>query len=253
MIKKDFKSRELLEKSLVLYKKNFLTLFIIAFAPLFFSIFLSLITNSYSSSVSSWLSNLIEGKNISFNILSLSTSILIVLLVFIVNSVIASWGELALLNTVKNQERSVLEVCKQTWKKIIPFWLLSIIYYSICSVGTILLIIPGILFVIWFSLCFWIFVDQDIRGFDALKLSRKYMKGNISYFLKKWLYLLIPYIILSIFLEIILKTTNSSDFVSSLIDNIFAALIGPIFTIYSYFIYQKIKSTKIKAIKHNKN
>jgi len=253
MIKKDIKARELLEKSLVLYKKNFLTLFIIALAPIFFSIFLSLITKSHSSFVSSWFSNLIEGKNISFNILSISTSILVVFLVFIINSVVTSWGELALLNTVKNQERSILEVGKQTWKKIIPFWLLSIIYYSICSVGTLLLIIPGILFIIWFSLCFWIFVDQNIGGFDALKLSRKYMKGNISYFLKKWLYLLIPYILISIILEFIFTIDRLPNLVNTLIGNVFAALIGPIFTIYSYFIYKKIKSTKIKTIKRKKN
>ena len=253
MIKKDFKSRELLEKSLVLYKKNFLTLFIIALAPLLISILLFLIANPYSSSISNSFSNLIEGKSISFNILNFLTSILIVVSIFIINSIVSSWGELALLTTVKNQERSVLEVGKQTWKRIIPFWLLSIIYYSIFSVGTLLLIIPGILFIIWSSLCFWIFVDQNIGGFDAIKLSHKYMKGNIFYFLKKWLYLLIPYIILSVFLEIILKTTNPSDFITSLSGNIFAALIGPIFTIYSYFIYQKIKSTKIKAIKHKKN
>jgi len=253
MIKKGIKSRELLTKSLVLYKKNFSTLFIIAFAPLLVSFLLSLITNYHFSSVSNLFSKLVEGKSISFNILNISISILIVISIFIINSIITSWGELALLNTVKNQENNLLEVCKQTWKKIIPFWLLSIIYYSIFSVGIILLLIPGILFILWFNLCFWIFVDQDIKGFKALKLSRKYMKGNISYFLKKWLYLLIPYIILSIFLEIILKTTNSSDFVSSLIGNIFAALTGPIFTIYSYFIYQKIKSTKVKTIKHKKN
>ena len=227
-IDKNTKSIEIFKKSLTLYKQRFWTLFIISLL-MGLIIFLEYVIETYLLPFLSRLPNFIP-------------------IVFIIYFLFMSLGYATLLNTIISKETDVFKSYKQTWNKILPFCSLVIIYSLICIFGTILLIIPGIIFFIWFNLCFWIYIDQGIKGTKALKLSYKYMQGNAVYYVKKWIFIIITISIPFIIFQYILKLVDTPLIIRVLITNLINALIQPITVIYSLFIYKYIKSTKAVSL-----
>ena len=229
-IDKNTKSIEIFKKSLSLYKERFWTLFIISLL-MGLSIFLEYTIETYVSPFfSSYPNPLIP--------------ILIITIIFIINFLFLSIGFATLSNTTISKEIDVFKSYKQTWNKILPFSFIFITYLLICIFGTILLIIPGILFVIWFNLCFWIYIDQGIKGTKALSLSYKYMQGNVAYYIKKWIFIIFTVSIPFLIFQYILKLVDTPLIIRVLITSLIKALIQPISIIYSLFIYKYIKSTK---------
>ena len=226
----DIKAIEIFKKSFSLYKERFWTLFNISLLSGLI-VFLQYIIETYSISVFSMFSNPL-------------ISLLIIPVVFIIYLLFLSLGYATLLNTIISKEINVFKAYKQTWNKILPFCFLAIIYSLICIFGTILLIIPGILFAIWFNLCFWIYIDQGIKGTKALKLSYKYMQGNAVYYVKKWIFIIFTVSVPFIIFQYILKLVDTPLIIRVLITNLVNALIQPITVIYSLFLYKYIKSTK---------
>lgn len=229
IIDKNTKSIEIFKKSLYLYKERFWTLFTISLLSGLIVI-LQYIIETYSISIFSKFSNPL-------------ISLLIIPVVFTFYLLFLSIGYATLLNTTISKEINVFKSYKQTWNKILPFCFLAIIYSLICFFGFILFIIPGILFTIWFNLCFWIYIDQGIKGTKALGLSYKYMQGNVVYYIKKWIFIILTVSVPFIIFQYILKFVDTPQVIRVLITNFINALIQPITVIYSLFIYKYIKST----------
>ncbi len=66
----------------------------------------------------------------------------------------------------------------RAWRVVIAYLLISIIVTSINIIGTLLFIIPGIIFGVWFSFASIIVVFKEIRLLDALKASRKLVRDK---------------------------------------------------------------------------
>jgi len=61
-----------------------------------------------------------------------------------------------------------------------PLLWTSILYGIIVLVGLLLLVVPGILFFLWYSLCSLVVVVEGSNGMPALNRSKLLMKGNIG-------------------------------------------------------------------------
>jgi hypothetical protein len=72
---------------------------------------------------------------------------------------------------------SVLKTYKIAWKKYWTLLLLSIILVLIYFVGFILLIVPGIIFVVWFAFSRFVGVEKNLGVKDSLLRSREMVKG----------------------------------------------------------------------------
>lgn len=73
----------------------------------------------------------------------------------------------------------ILDTAKEKWLQIIIATILMGLIIGLCS---LLLVIPGIIMALAYSMVLYIVVDTDTKGVDALKASREMMKGH------KWEY-----------------------------------------------------------------
>ncbi len=106
--------------------------------------------------------------------------ILLAILFFVIVFISQAWGQTALLYAVKDsQERiGVMESYRRGWHKIFSYWWVSLLAGFIIVGGFLLLIVPGIIFGVWFSLAMFILIAEDIKGMNALLKSREYVKGK---------------------------------------------------------------------------
>lgn len=82
-----------------------------------------------------------------------------------------------LLKLVRDQEPDVSELFTN-WQYVISYLLGSLCYALAVLGGLVLLIIPGIIFMIMFSMYTWLIVDKDMGPIQALNHSRAITKGS---------------------------------------------------------------------------
>ncbi len=102
--------------------------------------------------------------------------IVVVVLAYIVISI---WGGVALVyKAVHNPEKlTVGQAFNHSKSKVAPVFWTGILSGLIILGGFILLIIPGIIFAIWYSLAENVVIAEGLKGWAALKRSKFYVKG----------------------------------------------------------------------------
>ena len=89
-----------------------------------------------------------------------------------------SCGFGALVVAALEEELGVREAFARSWEKFLPFAWVSFLVGFVVSGGFLLLIIPGIIFSIWFFFAHFVIFDDDTRGMSALLKSRAYVSGR---------------------------------------------------------------------------
>lgn len=137
-------------------------------------------------------------------------------------------------------------------KYFVQYLVLSIMIGVVVMLGFIALIIPGIIFAVWFAFAYLVLIFEGKKGVEAMKASKEYVKGNwwkvfgrfvvlgIAMILLSIVTGLLGYMLFSMFLGVNLATALSSLITS--------AIAMPIATAYSYLIYQDLKRLKGAAI-----
>lgn len=173
-----------------------------------------------------------------------------VLLLFIV-LLAQIWGQISLVYAIKDKKGKIgiIEAYKRAWPKILSYLWISILVGLITSAGFILLIVPGIIFMVWFGFASFILVVEGIKGRSALLKSKEYVKG-------RWW----PVFGRILFISIIVGITGSlvgsiAGQIFKLIDiswlenigsSIVSIFIIPFSVIYSFLIYKNLKLLKRK-------
>ena len=114
-------------------------------------------------------------------------------------------------------------------KMILPFAWIFLLYGFIIAGGYLLLIIPGVIFTVWFAFAQFIMPGENVHGMEALLKSREYVRGH-------WLD-----VALRLFLIWIL-----SGFVSAIpfFGFILALLFFPYVMIFHCLIYRDLRAIK---------
>ncbi len=181
---------------------------------------------------------------------ALFIKILLVIISVIFLIIISAWSYVALLFAIKQRETGIgiRECFKKGWRKIISFIWISFLEVIIVFGGFLLLIIPGIIFSIWFSLAKYILVSEDQRGMKALLKSKQLIKGN--WWPVAWRFLLmglIMTIISSILLyggNYILTFWEISTGKKLGLGDISSFVLSPFMVIFGYLIYEGLKIQK---------
>lgn len=84
----------------------------------------------------------------------------------------------AIAKLYNNQKVEVSEIYQKAWDNIIPLLWVSILSGLAIFGGTLLLIIPGIIFAVWFAFASVIVVLNNTRGTDALRESKALVSGK---------------------------------------------------------------------------
>jgi hypothetical protein len=115
--------------------------------------------------------------------------------------------------------------------------------------GFIALIVPGIIFAVWFSFGYFVLVFEDKRGVDALKTSKSYVKGKWWAVLGRFLFIGFILLLVSIFTEIATAVleTGLENVARSIIGFILNAIITPISIAYIYLLYKDASSNTAES------
>lgn len=140
------------------------------------------------------------------------------------------WSRVALFCAIKENIYAVKPALADAWPKILSFFWISILVGLAVLGGFILLIIPGIIFSVWFAFAAYAFIFEDIRGIDALRRSKQLVN-------KRWW----PVFGRVLVLWLIAVLVSWIKFFGPII-NVF--LMAPFSLVFFYVLYQDLKSSK---------
>ena len=105
--------------------------------------------------------------------------IIIALMSFLmlITLILMIWCQAAILAIVVDEETGIIEAFQQCWEYLWPLtWVITILS-GILMTGFALGFLPGFLFLVWFSFCAFIMLEEDRRGMETLLISREYVRG----------------------------------------------------------------------------
>lgn len=217
---------DLLKKAFELYKQKFASFAILAVLSM--AIFLAIIPFAATFLIAALISNpgIFSGE-FNVGIPLLVFGILLGLAAITVIAVLSLWVFTASLVVVKSKDKITLEEAfKIAWQMLPSLFFINLLYGLAVLAGFLLLVIPAIIFGIWFSLSTYIFVVEGIRGKEALKKSRQLVKGNWWPIFGRFAILFVAGII-----------TSNLNFIGFLIDMFF---LYPYSLVFGYLIYQEL-------------
>ena len=160
---------------------------------------------------------------------------------FLATFISQTWSQTALLYAIKDSHEGigVGEAYRRGWHKILSYWWISFLAGFITIGGFLLLIVPGIIFGIWFSLAIFVLIAEDLKGMNALLKSREYVKGRWGGIFWHFFFIgIITFIPIAIFSS--LKIPFGAE-ISRFATELFMM---PLATTYSFLIYNNIKELK---------
>jgi hypothetical protein len=81
-------------------------------------------------------------------------------------------------SSMKGQTEKTMTFIKQATSKILPLLGAGILTYLIIVLGLLLFVVPGLIFMSWFSLTFFVMFDEGLGAIASMKRSKELAKGH---------------------------------------------------------------------------
>lgn len=169
----------------------------------------------------------------------------------IVTLVVGILGTAALTKAVMNPEETTIGSAYAFARKY--FWsylLVSILAGLAVFGGLLLLVIPAIIFAVWFSLALYVLLAEDTRGIAALKASREYVRGHwwavFGRFVLFGVMVLVCFFVVMLAAGLIVGAflPDFSDTLAFFVGYLFNLFLTPFSAAFGYFIYKDLKALK---------
>lgn len=121
------------------------------------------------------------------------------------------------------------DILIQGYKKMFKFFLATLVIGIIVTFGAILLIIPAILFGIWYSFTLFLVLDKDIKIGEALKTSKLLVKGKFWKILGR-------FVVFGTLTFLVTLLLSSVQYVG----NLLLSFIAPLLLLPSYLLYKDL-------------
>ncbi len=189
---------------------------------------------------------------------SLSVDLTITLIIMAL-SFLGIWTSLAIMKSIQFIQKNLpIPTFKESYIKtaqyIIPTLLLSLLVALIIITGSILFLIPGIIFSIWYYFVNYIIIFEDQTKLNSLKSSKQLVVGRwfkmaFRIVIPKIIFIIVVVILNIVIPDIIDYIFNPSavkiDLILSLVSGIIAALTLPIFIWSDAILYFSAKENPI--------
>lgn len=235
---------EIVSESFQLYKKNWHN-----FLPYMLVIFLPTLVLSVIGTISLYLSAYIPASNLITNI--------IIIIIYAASLVLTIWATIALIRALSaglsEQPLDWKENFKASDHLILPLIIVSIITGLIVLGGSLLFVIPGIIFSIWYSFASFPVIFDGVKGMEALRTSKSLVVGRwwkialriiaigfIFALISMALNLLVTFIANQIPMAEFLKST-----LSSLLSSLISTVLVPLSTAASLILYYSAKANPV--------
>jgi hypothetical protein len=171
-----------------------------------------------------------------------------VLAAVILMVIAGTWGQVAFLTAIVSPQNLKVSTALSQSRSLIGryLWLSSLV--SIFTVvGFFFLIIPGVIFIVWFCFSFYILATENISPFDSLLMSREYARKRNLAILGRLLFLL-PFIIGPLLISALLDYLLSTQIFTPLANFILSFIITPFTAAYIYELFLSLKEAKGKFV-----
>lgn len=151
----------------------------------------------------------------------------------------------ALMRAVMNPALSI----KDAYRESLPyFWryiLLSIMVGVVVLLGLIALIIPGIIFAVWFAFSYYILVVENIGGVEAMKRSKQLVAGRWWMVFGHVAFVTLVSLAVGIVAGALMAMLDAmlGSIAAGILNLIVSAVIAPIFVAYFYFLYRNLQAS----------
>lgn len=218
-------SFKLLEESLLLFQKKFLSFFLVLM-PVILPLYLLYKLPQFIS-------------------IPVGLSTLLYRFGFIYTAMLLfSFGYLALLFAIKDNEEniSVLDAYKRAKKAYLEYWKILLIILCLLAFGLLAFIIPGINFFIWCSIALMVYLAEDAKGFDAILLSKQYVQGYWVSVLSRLIFLSV--IVCLISLPLIIFRVFNESYIYDILFILILMVVIPVINTFLFLIYGNLKLLK---------
>ncbi len=131
---------------------------------------------------------------------------------------------------------TVKETVKIAWGKLGRYFLTNLVTGLIIVVGLLFLIVPGIIFAVWYSFSQYLVITKDIRPIDALKASKALVSGYFWPVLGRTLGIMVFFVIVQIALNFI-----------PVLGPLAVILLAPYFVLAPYLVFDGLRKVKAKS------
>lgn len=224
-------SIDLLKEAFAIYKDRFITYLGILLIP---TIVIAVLAFTFAAlGVATFEASLNVDIITVFKSLSLAIAV-----IALVGFFIQSWGYLALIYAIKDRKENIglQEAYKRSLYKLVSYWWVAFLSTVIVGLGFICLIIPGIIFLVWFGFAPFVLVNEGIGGFTALLQSKSYVSGRFF----PIFFRLVAIAIIGLVL-VIIGSSVSEGFGGPVVSLLF----GPLAASYYFLLYERCKKTKV--------
>jgi hypothetical protein len=156
--------------------------------------------------------------------------VLIQILYVFVSVFVTASGIIALSRVIDGKELSVKKIYKSAWKTYWIFLLLSVVLLLAYLFGFVLLIVPGLLFVVWFAFSRFIMIEKGF-GVKASLLKSKYLVKGIYWKILGRLIIIGAFMVV---VEVVLSIVPYG------IGAILTSLCGGLFILPLYLLYKEV-------------
>ncbi|MGA3291583.1 MAG: hypothetical protein ABSC49_00340 [Candidatus Microgenomates bacterium] len=213
---------DLIKKSIDIYskKKNFVLLAELYIPLVFFSI-LSIAENYLPGSIRSSGSIWLTGG------MWFIQAVYLLVTVFVTAAVIIAFGQV-----IKGDKFSVKETFASAWKKYWIFLLLNIVLALAYLLGFVLLIVPGVLFVVWFAFSRFIMIEKGTGIKESFLESKELVKGNYWRIFGR----LVVFGVFAVVCEVILSIIPYG------VGSVINVVLGGLFILPSYLLFKELSA-----------
>ncbi len=183
-----------------------------------------------------------------FALSNLVTMSILAVLGAIIFSLLSIWSQAAVMYALKDahEKIGVVESYRRSWSTLLSYWWVLILAGLITTGGFLLLVIPGIIFSVWFSLAGFIIINEGEKGLRALFKSREYVRGYWWKVLWNFIFIGLVYLLATLALELI-GLLPIPDIILSILDFILQIFLPALSAAFVFSVYQNLKATKDKV------
>ncbi|MDA8085313.1 MAG: hypothetical protein M0Z75_01290 [Nitrospiraceae bacterium] len=91
---------------------------------------------------------------------------------------VSLWGQAAFVYAISEPELAAKALFQKSTQSLRKFTWLYLLFMALTIAGFVLLIVPGMILVVWFSFSFFILAREGRTGMNALIESREYVRGH---------------------------------------------------------------------------
>jgi len=233
--------KKLFSESWKIYKNKFKVFFGILIIPTLITLFFVIFFASIFMTVFSANSFMSSAKTPSIILFVLG----IIFAVFII--IIQMWSQVSMLYVIKDYKENIniKEAYNRSKSSIFPVLIVSSWIGLALFGGFMLLIIPGIIFYVWFAFSNFVLICENIKGKKALSRSKEYVKGKwFKVFIRLLVSIIVCAILYSIVAGIFSKIGVDKKIVENLTTLISGLFLSPFFGIYLFLLYEDLKRIK---------